>query len=353
MGRKPAVLVTGVSGNLGLRLPAFLPDFEIVGIDFREPADQSGLVGFEKIDLSEERSCGQLLGIMNRWRPEAVAHLAFVVDPLRTGVVDHRKMWTVNVAGTGRVMEAIAEYNRSLGGINKFIFPSSVSAYGPDLPQAVTEEAPLEAHTFPYAMHKRESDLAVQARARTLKCRTYILRPSIFTGPTVENFLMSVLRGTPGGQGWLGRKLRTRGTRLPLLVPFGKKYRENRFQFVHVDDMARLIAHIFRRTQADPLVSILNVAGREKSLDLKTCAEMANMKMLKLPGKISCRMLVNLMWKMGVTDIPPEALPYMLGSFLMDTARLQAFLGDEYSNVIQHTTTSALREGVKNAAYGR
>lgn len=333
-----------------MRLSGSLHDFEIVGVDFREPRDTSGLVAFEKVDLAEERSCGQLLDLMNRWRPEAVAHLAFVVDPLRTGVLDHQKMWNINVAGTGRVLEAITEYNRSLGGVHKFVFPSSVSAYGPELPAPVTENAPLQAHTLPYAMHKRETDLAVQARARSTRCRTYILRPCIYTGATVENFFMSVLRGVPGGPGWIARKLRERNVRMPMVVPMGNKSLSKKFQFVHVDDVARLIAHIFRRTEADPMLSILNVAGRGEPLSIKACAEVARTRLWRAPGRISCRLLVGLLWRLGISDMPPEALPYMLGNFLMDTSRLAAFLGKEYTDVIQYTSERALAESFERSS---
>ncbi|HEV7676747.1 MAG TPA: hypothetical protein VGQ12_19620, partial [Candidatus Angelobacter sp.] len=55
--QKPTVLITGVSGNLGLRLLKQLTDFNVIGIDIREPEDVSALACFEKIDLAEERSC--------------------------------------------------------------------------------------------------------------------------------------------------------------------------------------------------------------------------------------------------------------------------------------------------------
>src|SRR5258708_28246309 len=148
-----------------------------------------GLVAFEKVDLSEEGSCGQLLDLMNGWRPEGVAHLAFVVDPLRAGVIDHQKMWNINVDGTGRVIEAIAEYNRSLGGIHKFIFPSSVSAYGPDLQKPARETTVLRAHTFPYALHKRETDMAGQQRAGRHEGTGPIFRPAPFSRPPGPNLL--------------------------------------------------------------------------------------------------------------------------------------------------------------------
>src|SRR5579871_1225907 len=93
--QKASVLVTGISGNLGLRLLEFLGDFKVIGADARPPEDASRLAHFEKIDLGEERSCEQMLDLMRRYRPDAVVHLAFVLDPLRTGVVDHNQMWQI------------------------------------------------------------------------------------------------------------------------------------------------------------------------------------------------------------------------------------------------------------------
>src|SRR5689334_12427708 len=237
--QKPTALITGVSGNLGLRLVHQLSDFQVVGADIQEPEDPSALARFEKIDLAEERSCDQLLELMRAYRPESVVHLAFVLDPLRTGVVDKKRMWQINVAGTSRVTEAIAEHNRMLGGIDKFIFPSSALVYGPELSKPATEDTPLNAQSLPYALHQQEADMTVQARANGLrKCKTYLLLPQIYAGETVMNYQLGVLRGIPGGKGRLGERMRRRGKRLPLIVPSRGNYMEHRFQFVHVDDVA-------------------------------------------------------------------------------------------------------------------
>src|SRR5215470_8822237 len=167
MPEKPTALITGISGNLGLRLLRQLADFNVIGADVREPEDGSALARFEKIDFAEERSCDQLLELMRAHRPEAVVHLAFVLDPLRSGVIDKKHMWLINVAGTSRVTEAIAEHNRMLGGIDKFIFPSSALVYGPELSKPATEDAPLNAQSLPYALHQQEADRTVQSRARS------------------------------------------------------------------------------------------------------------------------------------------------------------------------------------------
>ena len=53
------------------------------------------------------------------------------------------------------------------------------------------------------------------------------------------------------------------------------------------------------------------------------------------------------MWKFGISSIPPDALPYLIGSYTMDTSRLQQFLGAEYPRVIQYTVEDALRDSFK------
>ena len=344
MPQKPTALITGISGNLGLRLLRHLPDFNVIGADVREPEDLSALAQFEKIDLAEERSCDQLLELMRAHRPEAVVHLAFVLDPLRTGVVDKKRMWLINVAGTSRVTEAIAEHNRMLGGIDKFIFPSSALVYGPELSKPATEDAPLNAQSLPYALHQQEADRTVQSRAGGMKCKTYILRPHVYAGATVQNYQLGVLRGVPGGKGRLGERLRRQGKRLPLWLPSRGDYLEHKFQFVHVDDMARLIAHILRRKLADPKLTVLNVAGRGEPLELRRCIEIAGSEVQRVPGRTICKQALRVLWDLGVSDIPPEALPYLLGSSTMDTARLRIFLGEHYRTVIEYTGEQALAE---------
>lgn len=348
MADNPTILITGVSGNLGLRLLEFARGFKVVGVDLHSPPPSAPLAHFEQIDLAEERSCNQLLDLIHAYRPDAIVHLAFIVDPLRSGVLNREQMWHINVAGTGRVIEAVAEHNRMLGGLQKFIFPSSISAYGPDLAKPVSEDAPLKAHTLPYALDKRETDLTIQARARSMKSKTYILRPAIFVGPSVQNYLLGILRGLPGGKGALAARLRDRNSRLPLLLPSGGNYLEHKFQFVHIDDMARLIINILQRRQIDPQLTIMNVAGRGDAVSLETCARLAQLEIKRLPSRALCRMALQILWKLGISDVPPEALPYLLGSCTMETARLRVFLGEEYRKVIQYTCEEALRSFLSN-----
>jgi len=348
---KPTVVVTGVSGNLGLRLLPHLSDFSVIGIDMVPPKTEAP-IRFVRMDLGLEDSCRSLYNLFKETRPFSVVHLAFVIDPQRTGVLDVDRMWHINVAGTARVMEAITEANRNEdSGIRQFIFPSSVSAYGSDLPGPVTEESALEAHTLPYAIHKKESDLVVQQRAPALRgCSAYILRPHIFAGASVENYLMGAFRGSPNGKGKRAAQMRKEGKRLPCMLPYGQRYLENQLQFVHVDDMARLLAWILQREPEARRLTILNIAGRGESLTFARCIEMAHAKLVRVPGQWAMRIVLEFLWKTGISAIPPEAVPYMSGQYTMNTDRLKKFLGDDYEKIIRYTVADAFLDSFKAPA---
>jgi nucleoside-diphosphate-sugar epimerase len=345
---KPTIIVTGVSGNLGQRLVQQLSDYTIVGIDVTPPT-HSQVDRFVPLDLGTEESTRELLLLLRELQPASVVHLAFVIDPQRTGVLDVDRMWRINVAGTARLMEAIAEANRNTATtIRQFIFPSSVSAYGSDLPTAVTEDSPLNAHTLPYAIHKKESDLVVQQRAPGLRgCGVFILRPHIFAGATVENYLMGAFRGTPNGKGRRAARMRQAAKRLPCMLPYGQKYLDNKIQFIHVDDMARLIAWITRREPEAQRLTILNVAGRGDPLTFAQCIQMAHAKLLRVPGRWTMRRVLQLLWNWKISAIPPDAVPYMTGQYIMNTDRLKKFLGGDYERVIEKTNLEAFADSFR------
>jgi len=346
----PAVVVTGIAGNLGLRLLSQLTEFQVIGVDLHAPQTTQP-IRFIGMDLGEEESCRELYLLFKQYRPVAVIHLAFVIDPQRSGVLDPERMWQINVAGTARVMEAVAEVNREESIVQKFIFPSSVSVYGTDLANPATEESPLAAHTLPYAIHKMESDKVVQQRSPGLRgCSVYMLRPHIFAGRSVENYLMGAFRGTANGKSARAGKIRNAGKRLPCMLPFGNRYLENRLQFVHVDDVARLIVHILRKAEPEAQrLTVLNVAGDGEALTFARCIEMARAKLIRVPGKWAMRLALQTLWTLGISSIPPEALPYMTGQYTMTTDRLRKFLGPDYEKVMQYKIADAYADSFSSS----
>lgn len=348
---KPVVVLTGVSGNLGSRLLPLLGRYSVIGVDVSPPKTDCELQ-FESLDLGQESSTRTFYELLRDTQVYAVIHLAFVIDPVRTGVLDVDRMWQINVAGTARVMEAITEVNRSAeNGIKQFIFPSSVSAYGSDLPAPATEDSTLAAHTLPYAIHKKESDEVVRQRCTALRgCSVYILRPHIFAGASVENYLMGAFRGTPNGKSERAEKMRAAGKRLPCMLPRGKKYLDNRLQFIHVDDMARLLHHILQREPEPQRLTVLNVAGSGEPLTFAQCIDMAQARLIRVPGRWAMRQVLRFLWKQRISAIPPEAMPYMTGEYIMNTDRLRRFLGPEYEHVIRYSIRDAFADSFRTPA---
>ena len=347
-GDKPVVVVTGAAGNLGCRLLPLLDDFRVVGVDIVPP--RNSVFRFEKIDVGREAACRQFVQLLKQSEARAIVHLASVVHPVQSGPPDMEQMWQINVAGTARVMEAITEVNRHGGVIDTFIFPSSAFVYGSETPGPVKETYPLDAHTFPYAMQKQQADEAVRFRSETLgKCSTYVLRPTLFTGATVDNYMVGVLRGLPTGKSKRAERMRQQGKRLSLLTP-GKRYRENRFQFVHVDDVARLVSYVLHRSAPHRNeLTVLNVAGRGEPITFEDVSAIAQTRVRQLPGKWAMREMLRLLWQLGISALPPEAAPYMYGSHLVDTTRLKQFLGLAYERVIQHSVATALQDTFRSS----
>jgi hypothetical protein len=62
------------------------------------------------------------------------------------------------------------------------------------------------------------------------------------------------------------------------------------------------------------------------------------------------RIVLEFLWKMDISAIPPDAVPYMSGQYNMNTDRLKQFLGDEYEKVIRYTVADAFLDSFKAPA---
>ncbi len=342
---KPNIVVTGISGNLGLCLLSQLKGYKVTGIGLKPPETTYPL-NFVRLDLGLEESCRELFVLMRTLRPVAVIHLAFVADPLRSGIRDADRLWQINVGGTARVFEALTEVNRDAEIIKKFVFVSCAFTYGTPPSQTVTEEHKLAAHSLPFAIHKMEADQAIQQRAPSARgCSVYLLRPAIFAGPEATNYLVGSFRGRPGVRSKIGARLMKSGKRLPFCLPWGKKYVEQKVQAVHTEDIARLITFILRKSEPESRrLTVLNIAGRGEPIALQHCAEVAESKLLRLPGEWATRQWLRFLWKAGISEIPPDATTYLSGNPILQTDRLREFLGPYYEDVIRYTISDAFAD---------
>lgn len=336
------ILITGLSGNLGRHLAPHLKDHPLLGVDLYPPQVDHPQVEFHSLDLSQADAPAVLEGVLREAGVRQVAHLAFVLDPMRTGALTRQRQWEINVRGTAHLAEAVARVNRTGCQVEHFLYLSSVTSYGPRLPGPVTEDHPQQPHTYTYALHKKESEEILRARfAEFNGCALTIIRGHIFLGPGVDNFIVTALRGRPSQHTALGRWLRRRGVRLPLLLPRDEQH-QGLYQFMHMDDAARLMVWLCRHYQPGEL-RILNAQGRGAPVTGAQVAQLAGIPLLRLPSYKFVAFLYRLFWWLGLSPVPPESFPYFAGSYVMNTERLERLLGEEYSQIVRHTAEEALR----------
>ena len=158
---------------------------------------------------------------------------------------------------------------------------------------------------------------------------------------------MGAFRGTPNGTGERAAKMRSQGKRLPCMLPRGQQYLDHKIQFVHVDDMARLMLHILQREPETQRLTVLNVSGRGEPLTFGRCVEIARAKLLRVPGPWAMQQILKFLWKRKISAIPPEAVPYMTSEYIMNTDRLRRFLGPEYEHVIRYTVSDAFADSFR------
>jgi len=131
--RKKVVLVTGSAGEIGCALVKNLSEIgkhAIISLDLQAlPGDIAGLATHIQGDILDKSLLSRLV---SEYEIEIIYHLAALLSTRSefTPEAAHR----VNVEGTLKLLQMAAEQSEWLGRPVKFIFPSSIAAYGmPDL----------------------------------------------------------------------------------------------------------------------------------------------------------------------------------------------------------------------------
>lgn len=340
------ILITGISGNLGQRLAPLLASHRLVGLDLHQPRSLPVGAEFVHSDLGKPGAETALENLLRQREISVVYHLAFVIDPVRTGVIRSDRLWQANVGGTQRLLEAIARVNQSETRVCLFVFPSSVSVYGPDYPTPADESAPLAAHTLPYAIHKQETDEICRAMYPRLNgCAVEILRPAVYAGGSMDNFILRALRGQPSGRGPLARLFHRANWKVPVILPAGDAYIKW-FQYVHVDDVSRLMAWLLDHYRPREL-RILNVAGHGDPVSIPEALLLSRVPLWRPRSYRLVQFVYWIAWSLGFSGVPPNVLPYFVGSYLMNTDRLRTILGPEYSKVIQYSCREAVEDSLR------
>ena len=61
------------------------------------------------------------------------------------------------------------------------------------------------------------------------------------------------------------------------------------------------------------------------------------------------RRVLQFLWNRNISALPPDAVPYMTGQYIMNTDRLRNFLGTDYERVITNTNLEAFTDSFTGA----
>ena len=227
-----AVAVTGPTGTFGFGLIPLLqaePRVErIVGIA-RRPFDPRAhgwaKMEYRRGDVRHKDTLREAFNGMN-----VVVHLAFNL----TGNAPAATIREINVTGTLNAYRAAREV-----GAARFVYPSSVAAYGfhADNPVGMREDWPVRpADRLFYAREKAELEEALWAESRLGSGPAlYLLRPPIVLGPHAAG-AKELLPGPLSGAGRVALgALRRLRVPLPMLAP------DVPVQFIHEEDVGRAL----------------------------------------------------------------------------------------------------------------
>jgi UDP-glucose 4-epimerase len=314
-------LITGGSGYIGTRLVERLAAQEdterIVICDVRPPRSQRTSVEFVELDV---RDAARAREVVERERPDALLHLAFVLNPIH----DEGLMYEIDVNGTHNVLEAA-----SVAGVGQVLVTSSTVAYGafPDNPVPITEEQPVRGvAAFEYARDKTESDRLCQLWALRHPERTMtIVRPCIVLGPNVDNYLVRL---------W---------SKAPFQPDFGNLDRQL-IQFVHEDDLVDALVGLLEGGRA----GAYNVAG-DGTMTMRECAERIDLRIRRLPLRFA-RVLGAITWRLRASETPPGQIAFALHPWVVSNEKVKEILSWQPRHTSRETFEITMRaQGVLEA----
>lgn len=196
-----------MSGYLGQKIAERLLEegHEVIGIDIRKPSHDLPGLNFFYCDIRDETLMAALMSGI-----EVVHHTAALV-PLTKKYKEFRD---VNVEGSRRVA-----HQAKLAKVNFFIHTSSSAIFGKTGDSAITNKDPLEP-IEPYGLSKLRGEEAVIAELDGSETKFALIRPRTILGTERGGIFDLFFRWIANGD--------------PIFT-IGNG--ENKFQFVHVDDL--------------------------------------------------------------------------------------------------------------------
>ena len=296
--RPPVVAVTGASGYIGSRLLHELEADEdvarVVAIDTKPLPVPFHNVASERLDVTHP-----LNDVFREHRVNTVVHLAFILRPGRNSR-DEEKVREANLMSMRNVLKACR-----VAGVSNFVYLSSHTIYGAhkDNPVPITEEAPPRpTQGFQYACDKAMCEEVVhEFSAENPDVSVTVLRSCVVMGPGADNYV-------------------TRAFFKPILL--GVRGYDPPLQFVHEDDMARLLHTLIMQ----PCPGVFNVAA-DGVVHYTRLANLSQRTLVFLPSAIAYP-LTQIAWNVGIQkDSPAVGLDFIRYPIVLSTGKLKSETG--------------------------
>ncbi|WP_244222270.1 SDR family oxidoreductase [Corallococcus exercitus] len=307
--KRPAVVVTGISGNLGRTLAKQLHKRErIIGIDRRPFIGKPKDVEMHQLDLRKKKA----EDVFRKNEIRAVIHMGIMHDP-RMSEEEHHSF---NVVGTTRLLEYCAKY-----GVKKVVVLSSANVYGPspDNSNFLTEDAPLMAASrFSGVRDLIEVDMLAHSFFwKHPDIETVILRPVHIVGPTIKNAPSHYLR---------------------LRYPWTMAGFDPMVQLIHVEDVARAMMEALR---PEPK-GVYNVVGPGQ-VPLSAVLRELGSTPIPVPHPVA-RPLLGLMFRYRLANFPPPELDHIQFLCAVDGNRWVQDVGWKAQHSMRDTIRSVIGE---------
>jgi UDP-glucose 4-epimerase len=296
------VLITGAAGFLGQSLLNELAvqhlDWTLIAGDVRRIHTQGLRPNIEPVQLDLGISA-QTRACVESYRPDAIVHLAAVVNP--PPGMSAEKRHAIEVGGTRTLIDAARE-----NGVQQLIVTSSGTAYGfhRDNAEWIDESQPLRGNPqLLHAQHKQEIEqLLAGARERYPQLKQLILRPGTILGRRVHNPLAELF------------------SRSSLLGVLGHR---SRFVFIWDQDVVNVIRQGLERGSE----GIYNLAG-DGALSMREIAGLLNKPYRPMPASLM-RVGLGLLKPLGLSRFGPEQVDYLRYRPVLDNRRLKEEFGYE------------------------
>ena len=304
---RPAVAITGISGNLGRALARLLHKSErVVGIDRRPFPGKPKDMEIVQVDLRKKK----VEDVFKRGNVGAVIHMGIMHDPRMT-ISDHHAF---NVMGTRNVLACAARF-----GVKKVVVLSSANVYGPspDNSNFLTEDAPLMAsQRFSDVRDLIEVDMVAQNFIwRQPELETVILRPVHIVGPRIKNAPSNYLR---------------------LPRPWVLAGFDPMVQLIHFEDVCRAM----QRALAPGVRGVFNIVGPGE-VPLSSVFSELGRRPIPVPHPLA-RPLLDRLFKLHLTNFPPGEIDHIQFLCNVDGTRAAQELGWKPAFTLRETIRAVL-----------